>query len=106
MWRSSNAFIFPVVYFFYPETAYRSLEEMDAIFHKTTGAKAWFDVVKVAKNEPYRYGKKGELLIEYDETEAAQEGRRRSSVMRSQSMSEEEKGGQTRYADHADDKSS
>ena len=31
-----NAFIFPVVYFFYPETAYRSLEEMDTIFHKTS----------------------------------------------------------------------
>ncbi|KAH7313008.1 general substrate transporter, partial [Rhexocercosporidium sp. MPI-PUGE-AT-0058] len=30
-----NAFIFPVVYFFYPETAYRSLEEMDNIFLKT-----------------------------------------------------------------------
>ncbi len=27
-----NAIIVPVVYFFYPETAYRSLEEMDAIF--------------------------------------------------------------------------
>jgi hypothetical protein len=30
-----NAFIFPVVYFFYPETAYRSLEEIDTIFRKT-----------------------------------------------------------------------
>ena len=29
---TSNAFMFPVVYFFYPETAYRSLEEMDSIF--------------------------------------------------------------------------
>ncbi|KAK8066730.1 hypothetical protein PG997_013477 [Apiospora hydei] len=27
-----NAFMVPSVYFFYPETAYRSLEEMDAIF--------------------------------------------------------------------------
>ncbi|KAI9753346.1 MAG: hypothetical protein M4579_005204 [Chaenotheca gracillima] len=61
-----NAFIFPVVYFFYPETAYRSLEEMDAIFRKTTG---WFSVVKTAKNEPRRYGKNGELLVNYEETE-------------------------------------
>ncbi|KAH8812863.1 sugar transporter family protein [Xylogone sp. PMI_703] len=61
-----NAFIIPVVYFFYPETAYRSLEEMDAIFHKT---KNWFSVVSIARNEPRRYGKHGELLINYDETD-------------------------------------
>lgn len=63
---SSNAFIFPVVYFFYPETAYRSLEEMDNIFHKTTSI---WDLVKVARDEPRRYGKNGELLINYAETE-------------------------------------
>ncbi|KAL1849305.1 hypothetical protein Plec18170_007597 [Paecilomyces lecythidis] len=61
-----NAFIFPVVYFFYPETAYRSLEEMDNIFHKTTSI---WNVVKVAEKEPRRYGKNGELLINYAETE-------------------------------------
>ncbi|KAF8859442.1 major facilitator superfamily transporter monosaccharide [Acephala macrosclerotiorum] len=61
-----NAFIFPVVYFFYPETAYRSLEEMDSIFQKT---KSIFTVVKRAKEEPRRYGKNGELLINYEETE-------------------------------------
>jgi sugar porter (SP) family MFS transporter len=61
-----NAFIFPVVYFFYPETSYRSLEEMDAIFRKTTSI---WDVVKVAADEPRRYGKNGELLINYTETD-------------------------------------
>lgn len=74
-----NTFMIPCVYFFYPETAYRSLEEMDEIFHHTTSA---FDVVKVAKEMPRRYGKKGEILIRYDDTEeyaAAQ--RRRSSVV-------------------------
>ncbi|KAJ5961657.1 hypothetical protein N7501_006598 [Penicillium viridicatum] len=70
-----NAFIFPVVYFFYPETAYRSLEEMDTIFHKTSNV---FNVVSVARNEPHRYGKKGELLINYEETE---EHLRRSSYV-------------------------
>jgi hypothetical protein len=64
--RPSNAFIVPVVYFFYPETAYRSLEEIDTIFRKTKG---WFDVVATARNEPLRYGKHGELLIEYEQTE-------------------------------------
>ncbi|PQE29665.1 Major facilitator superfamily domain general substrate transporter protein [Rutstroemia sp. NJR-2017a BBW] len=61
-----NAFIFPAVYLFYPETAYRSLEEIDNIFIKT---KSWFGVVRVAKNEPLRYGKNGELLIDYENTE-------------------------------------
>ncbi|XTI96141.1 sugar transporter STL1 [Cenococcum geophilum] len=63
-----NAFMIPCVYFFYPETAYRSLEEMDIIFHRTTSV---FNVVKVAKVVPRHYGKKGELLISYDETEFA-----------------------------------
>ncbi|KAH7384920.1 sugar porter family MFS transporter [Cadophora sp. MPI-SDFR-AT-0126] len=61
-----NAFIFPVVYFFYPETAYRSLEEMDNIFMKT---KSIFTTVKQARDEPRRFDKNGELLIKYEETE-------------------------------------
>jgi hypothetical protein len=66
----SNAFIFPIVYFFYPETAYRSLEEIDFIFRKTArGWRGWFGVVKTAKNEPQRYGKHGEILIDYEATE-------------------------------------
>jgi hypothetical protein len=63
---SSNAAIFPTVYFFYPETAYRSLEEMDTIFRKT---KSVFTVVRVAREEPRRYGKNGELLIDYAHTD-------------------------------------
>ncbi|CZT43586.1 probable MFS monosaccharide transporter [Rhynchosporium secalis] len=61
-----NASIFPVVYFFYPETAYRSLEEMDSIFLKT---KSIFSTVKTAKDEPRRFDKNGDLLINYEETE-------------------------------------
>ncbi|KAF3349552.1 hypothetical protein VdG2_02398 [Verticillium dahliae VDG2] len=64
-----NAVIVPVVYFFYPETAYRSLEEMDAIFQKAKGAAGWFSVVKIAHDEPRRYGKNGELLIDHDDAE-------------------------------------
>ncbi|KAJ3551710.1 hypothetical protein NPX13_g11297 [Xylaria arbuscula] len=64
-----NAFMVPSVYFFYPETAYRSLEEMDTIFHKVDGVKGYLDVVRVAKHEPRRYGKNGELLIAYDQTD-------------------------------------
>ncbi len=64
-----NAIMVPSVYFFYPETAYRSLEEMDTIFHKVSGPGAYLDVVRVAREEPRRYGKNGELLISYEETE-------------------------------------
>lgn len=60
-----NAAIIPVVYLCYPETAYRSLEEVDTIFRKTKG---WFDVVRIARDEPLRYGKNGKRLG-YEQTE-------------------------------------
>lgn len=41
----------PIVYFFYPETAGRSLEEIDAIFLES---KSIFDTVKVAQRMPRR----------------------------------------------------
>ena len=47
---------------------------MDSIFQKT---KNIFTVVWTAKNEPRRYGKHGEILIDYEETE---EHLRRSSL--------------------------
>lgn len=73
-----NAAMVPSVYFFFPETAGRSLEEMDEIFHKTTGP---FDVVKIAKELPHRFDKRGNLLIDYHDTEEARDvERRRSSV--------------------------
>ncbi|KAI2622143.1 general substrate transporter [Hypomontagnella submonticulosa] len=64
-----NAVMVPSVYFFFPETAYRSLEEMDSIFHKVRGTKGYLSVVGIAEREPRRYGKNGELLIAYEETE-------------------------------------
>jgi hypothetical protein len=64
-----NAIIVPSVYFFFPETAYRSLEEMDTIFQKVSGFKGAFDVVEQARIEPRRYGKNGELLITIEEAD-------------------------------------
>jgi hypothetical protein len=37
---------------------------MDTIFQKTTSV---WDVVRVAKETPRRYGKHGEVLIDYEE---------------------------------------
>ncbi|KAL8833137.1 MAG: hypothetical protein Q9170_004469 [Blastenia crenularia] len=76
-----NAAIFPVVWFFYPETAYRSLEEMDGIFRK---CKSIFTVVKIAKDEPQRYGKNGELLVQYEDTEEHRE--RQASIVSNKAM--------------------
>lgn len=75
-----NAAMVPSVYFFFPETAYRSLEEMDEIFHKTTNP---FNVVQISKELPHRYDKRGELLIAYEDTEEFRETteRRRSSIV-------------------------
>ncbi|KAK5166095.1 uncharacterized protein LTR77_008356 [Saxophila tyrrhenica] len=84
-----NAFMVPCVYFFYPETAYRSLEEMDEIFQDVKGIKGAFSVVKVAADKPHRFGKNGELLINYEDTEAYQ--RRRSSVTAQSGVREPEK---------------
>ena len=64
----------PVVYFFYPETAYRSLEEMDSIFRKCN---SYLTVVKIARDEPRRYDKHGKPLVNYEETE---EHQRRASA--------------------------
>lgn len=60
----SNAFIFPTVYLFFPETRYRSLEEMDDIFKKSSNI---FNVVHHSIKEPHRYDKNGQLKPEYVE---------------------------------------
>jgi hypothetical protein len=96
-----NAFMVPSVYFFFPETAYRSLEEMDEIFHKTSNA---FDVVGIAGEMPHRYGRKGELLIEYGDTEEARVAeRRRSSVVGVVGGSGGEKKGEKEEREHVED---
>lgn len=56
-----NAATVPMIYFFYPETACRSLEEMDIIFAKSRG---FFDIVSVASKEPNHFGRHGEILID------------------------------------------
>ncbi|KAJ5888014.1 hypothetical protein N7495_008055 [Penicillium taxi] len=45
-----NAVMVPLIYYLFPETSGRSLEEMDRIFALSEGI---FDVVKVAKRLPY-----------------------------------------------------
>ena len=47
-----NALILPCVYFLYPETKGRSLEQMDDIFASCPTTKPW-KVVSIARNTPY-----------------------------------------------------
>lgn len=56
--------MFPCVYFFFPETRLRSLEEMDNIFKKSTNV---FDSVTNSIKEPHRYDKHGQLKQEFIE---------------------------------------
>jgi len=57
-----NAAMFVATWFIFPETAGRSLEEMDAIFEQ---ASVWnpYDVVRIEKRTPRRYDTKGRLLV-------------------------------------------
>lgn len=52
---------------------------MDSIFRKAHGTAGYFNVVKIAHDEPRRFGKSGELLIAYDETE--EHAQRQASVV-------------------------
>ena len=54
-----NTICVPIVYFFYPETAGRSLEEIDQVF---VASNSVFDPVKVARRAP-----KGEMRQDLDE---------------------------------------
>ncbi|KAK0517404.1 hypothetical protein JMJ35_000559 [Cladonia borealis] len=89
-----NAFMIPVVYFFYPETAYRSLEEMDSIFRKCN---SYLTVVKIARDEPRRYDKHGKPLVNYEETE---EHQRRASAW--SNPAEKARGTAVENREHAD----
>lgn len=66
----TNAIIIPCIYFLYPETGFRSLEEVDVIFYQASlSPSPWLNVVKVAKNEPLWYGKDGEEPFNYEESD-------------------------------------
>ncbi|WFD20359.1 hypothetical protein MCAP1_002603 [Malassezia caprae] len=59
-----NALMVPATYFIFPETAGRSLEEMDEIFAQSS---AWnpYDVVRKERKYPRRYDGKGRMKEEY-----------------------------------------
>jgi hypothetical protein len=60
IFAATNFAILPLVYFFYPETAFRSLEEVDVIFQLADDAPGnpWITAVKISQSEPLWFGKK------------------------------------------------
>ncbi|KAJ4372952.1 hypothetical protein N0V83_003243 [Neocucurbitaria cava] len=64
---ATNFAIIPLVYFFYPETAFRSLEEVDVIFQLANDAPGnpWLNAVKISKSEPLWFGQRGEKGFNY-----------------------------------------
>jgi hypothetical protein len=65
VYAAINASCFPVIYFFYPETAGRSLEEIDEIF---AASKSFLDPVKVAKRLPRKH--LSEFLVDEGKVDA------------------------------------
>jgi hypothetical protein len=67
----TNFAIVPLIYFLYPETAYRSLEEVDVLFHiaSQTPGNPWLNVVRISKEEPLWFGKKGEVAFDYERSD-------------------------------------
>ena len=65
VYAAINASCIPVVYFFYPETSGRSLEEIDEIFAASNNI---FDPVKVAKRLPKKH--LSEFLVDEGKVDA------------------------------------
>ena len=67
---ATNAVILPTIYFLYPETSMRCLEEVDYIFFTANESKRpWFDVKKAASDLPLWYGSDDEAPYDYEASE-------------------------------------
>jgi hypothetical protein len=68
IFAATNFTIVPLIYFFFPETAFRSLEEVDVIFFLADEAPGnpWRNAVRISLHEPLWFGKKGENRIGFD----------------------------------------
>ncbi|KAF2020279.1 hypothetical protein BU24DRAFT_490061 [Aaosphaeria arxii CBS 175.79] len=66
----TNFAIVPLIYFLYPETAYRSLEEVDVLFYLASKTpRPWLSVVKIAAQEPLWFGRKGDVPFDYEKSD-------------------------------------
>ncbi|KAK3703317.1 hypothetical protein LTR37_014529 [Vermiconidia calcicola] len=68
-----NAVIVPTIYFLYPETGARSLEEVDMVFRSAHNrGNPWFSVVTAAKQEPKWFDKNGDPTDSYGGSESGE----------------------------------
>lgn len=66
----SNFLAVPLIYYLYPETGFRSLEEVDVLFHAASQQpNPWLNVRKLFANEPLWYSKDGEESFDYEGSE-------------------------------------
>ncbi|KAI6916051.1 hypothetical protein KC355_g17815, partial [Hortaea werneckii] len=81
----TNFCIVPTIYFFYPETGYRSLEEVDLLFSEASKSKVpWLTVVSEARKEPMWFDENGEYTSSYitsEEERLSQEKHKHGSEM-------------------------
>ncbi|KAI6824878.1 sugar porter family MFS transporter [Hortaea werneckii] len=81
----TNFCIVPTIYFFYPETGYRSLEEVDLLFSEASKSKVpWLAVVSEARKEPMWFDENGEYTSSYmtsEEERLSQEKHKHGSEM-------------------------
>lgn len=72
IFAATNAFILPAVYFFFPETAFRTLEEVDVFFfaaaHTPSGS-PYLSVVTKSHEAPLWYGRDGQNDFDYERSE-------------------------------------
>ncbi|KAM0234260.1 hypothetical protein ACHAPO_006647 [Fusarium lateritium] len=67
VWTVTNALFLPVIYFFYPETSNRKLEDMDAYFRENPS-------VIVVKDKDYTAAKRPDKYIEQDREDMQRQG--------------------------------
>ncbi|KAH8883793.1 sugar transporter [Thozetella sp. PMI_491] len=77
VYASVSAFVIPVVYFFFPETKGRSLEEMGDMF---SSPKHWYEVTGLAKQQPPSYFE-GHPVLSLDDEIAAKESSEKESAV-------------------------
>lgn len=66
LYAVTNFLIVPTIYFLYPDTGSRSLEEVDVLFKAANDkGNSWFQVVRVAKEEPRWFDKNGDPTDSY-----------------------------------------
>ncbi|KAJ5144652.1 sugar transporter [Penicillium atrosanguineum] len=73
IWIVLNAAMIPTIYFFYPETAGRSLEDMDDYFRTNPGLLVFRDKEAISSKRPEKYQAKDQYIIHAKEDVAIEE---------------------------------